>query len=124
MRWPFWVLTVCYCAGIFWLSSRPAPPTPIQRFPGDDKVAHALLYAGLTAVVSVGMHRSGKSSARRVFYLPLLFAMLYGITDELHQHFVPPRTCDFFDWCADATGALLIQLALFRWAWKARVPWR
>ena len=32
-------------------------------------------------------------------------AALYGITDEIHQSFVPMRQADFWDWVADALGA-------------------
>jgi hypothetical protein len=34
-----------------------------------------------------------------------LIAALYGITDELHQSFVPLRDASFWDWVADALGA-------------------
>jgi VanZ family protein len=40
----------------------------------------------------------------------LLYCLLYGATDEIHQYFVPSRSCDIFDWFADATGALLATL--------------
>ncbi len=34
-----------------------------------------------------------------------LIAALYGITDEIHQGFVPMRDASFWDWVADALGA-------------------
>jgi VanZ family protein len=43
-------------------------------------------------------------------------ASLYGVTDELHQAFVPNRSCDLRDWVADtlggALGASAVALAL------------
>lgn len=34
-----------------------------------------------------------------------LFCALYACSDELHQYFVPGRSCKFFDVCVDSTGA-------------------
>lgn len=34
-------------------------------------------------------------------------ASLYGVTDEIHQIFVPGRCCDPIDWLVDTTGATL-----------------
>lgn len=34
-------------------------------------------------------------------------ASLYGVTDEIHQIFVPGRCCDPIDWLVDTAGAVL-----------------
>ena len=34
-----------------------------------------------------------------------IFCALYACSDELHQYFVPGRSCKFFDVCVDSTGA-------------------
>lgn len=34
------------------------------------------------------------------------FCVFYACTDEFHQHFVPGRSCRFFDVCVDSAGAL------------------
>lgn len=45
-----------------------------------------------------------------------LFCVLYAISDEIHQYFVPGRACRFFDVCVDSggilAGALLVWLIL------------
>lgn len=41
----------------------------------------------------------------RAAVLSVLVASLYGITDELHQLFVPGRMTDPLDWLADTAGA-------------------
>lgn len=42
-----------------------------------------------------------------------IFCALYACSDELHQYFVPGRSCKFFDVCVDSTGAFFG--ALFFW---------
>lgn len=36
-----------------------------------------------------------------------LFCVLYSISDEIHQYFVPGRACRFFDMLVDSSGSLL-----------------
>ena len=43
----------------------------------------------------------------RACVLAAVIASLYGVTDELHQIFVPGRTCDPLDWVVDTIAALL-----------------
>ncbi len=108
MRPLWWMLTLAYCAFIFWMSSGPAPlPKPMSLF-GMDKLLHAGAYGVLACIVLAGMRRSGRGWGRpALFLLPLLFASLYGVTDEIHQYFVPTRQFDPFDALANAFGAVL-----------------
>ena len=118
----YYLLTFIYCAGLFWLSSSENPVNVRMSFSGEDKIVHAVLYAGLASVVSVGMRRSGIPKTAVVqFWVPILFATLYGMSDELHQRFVPHRTCDIWDAAADAFGAFVVQLFLCRCVWGLRL---
>ena len=38
-------------------------------------------------------------------YLAVLLASLYGVSDEVHQAYVPGRSADMLDWVADTVGA-------------------
>ena len=83
-------------AGIYWLSDQPGvhatPP-----FPGADKVFHFFLFAGLGGLLQLALQQK-KTVA--------LTGVLYGILDEIHQFYVPGRSCDPFDMLADALGVL------------------
>lgn len=122
MKRRYYAALTAYCLGIFWLSHQSSPDIPdALRFPGEDKVAHMVLYGGLAALLSIALH-----SARRVYptwimrYGPVLFAFFYGITDELHQYFVPLRTPSLLDLVADLAGAALAQVACLRFfRWRA-----
>jgi VanZ family protein len=46
----------------------------------------------------------------------LLFTILYGAVDELHQTIVPGRFPDLRDLLADSLGALVCSLALYFWS--------
>ena len=45
-----------------------------------------------------------------------LLASLYGVSDEVHQAFVPFRNSSWLDWLADTVGAVLGVTALHRMA--------
>ncbi len=88
-------------------------------FEGIDKVGHMTLYGGLAALISVGLHRSPKpvTPGFQCFF-PILFATLYGVTDEIHQIFVPMRQFEVVDIVADIAGAAIVQAILcFVW-WR------
>ena len=115
LKWPYAAVVALYCAAIFWMSSRPDAPAGLDLFDGQDKVVHALVYAGLAALVWLGLRRSNASlPGHMLFWAPVAFACLYGVTDELHQWFVPHRFCELADLAANAVGALAIQAVLCR----------
>ena len=91
---------------IFFFSSLPDPGGP----PGgiSDKTAHVLIYAALGASL-VRALAGGRITAMTPTRILLAAALgtLYGVSDEIHQHFVPPRTPDILDVAADAVGALV-----------------
>lgn len=45
--------------------------------------------------------------ATRRVWLAVLIAFLFGISDEVHQYFVPNRSADVMDVVADVVGATL-----------------
>jgi len=42
----------------------------------------------------------------RAVAIAIILASLYGVTDEVHQHFVAQRTPDVVDWGFDTIGAV------------------
>ncbi len=111
--------TVLYCGLIFLLSAQSDPPAPgwsLLAFSGVDKLAHGVLYAGLAAVVSVGIWKSNETiRASLHFWIPVAFAVVYGLSDEIHQIYVPERTFDWMDLLADGVGATIVQVPLCRY---------
>lgn len=97
------IVLAVYWTAIFIGTHRPPEDEP---FPVDvsDKTLHYAAYAGLTFLMAAWFSARQALTVRRL--LPIIFAAwLYGALDELTQ--IPVgRTCDVFDWVADAVGAL------------------
>ncbi len=74
---------------------------------GIRKAAHLTEYAVLTVVAYgaavIGLHQT----KRRPLQLALACAVLFAISDEWHQRFVPSRTSTFQDVCIDLAGACI-----------------
>lgn len=99
-------LAILWMAMIFFLSSQPVIAT-MMTFPGEDKLFHAAVY-GLLGIFFLGAFRQGDQGYRPyILFLAVLLAVLYGITDEWHQSYVPGRTPDVTDVIADGIGATL-----------------
>lgn len=114
-----------YAALIFWLSHH---PDPLPALSGRlwDKVLHALEYAGLAALLAVGLGHLEPRRPVRAVLLAVALAAAYGLTDELHQAFVPRRDCSALDWAFDLMGAVVggILAVPFLRRWGARASIR
>jgi VanZ family protein len=109
-----WAPVLAYMALIFWVSSMPQPPDlPVGLSELSDKALHAIVYAGLAALMVRAL--AGGWLRRLTISASLIAVALttaYGVTDELHQYFVPPRQMDPRDLLADALGASAASLVL------------
>lgn len=101
---------------IFWLSS-------MSHVPGTeyvwDKLLHACGYAGLGLLAMRAFH----GGIERPKWAPTLSAaaavVLWGISDEIHQSFVPGRDASVGDVLADAVGFLIAVALVSLWTWRA-----
>jgi VanZ family protein len=111
------------------LSSRPSLPGPGERGSLLRDIfnygSHMFIYGALAGLAwRVLVHRAGNLPgwlAARPRLSAILFALLYGIGDEIHQSFVPGRTASPWDALADLLGATLAMLAIgYGQGWLAR----
>jgi VanZ family protein len=106
-----WVLVLAWMGLIFYLSSQSDLPTPNGLSAEVEAIlGHLTVYAVLAALVANALADSGISTVRRLIYA-LVFAVLYGVSDELHQSFVPGRDPDVFDLMVDGIGACVGLIA-------------
>ena len=90
-----------------------------------DKILHIGSYAalGLTVFRAFAGARFDRMTPARAL-AAVLVCILYGISDEFHQSFVPGRTPDARDLVADGVGAALGAgaLLLLKAIWGRRSP--
>ena len=100
-----WMPVAIYMAGIFYFSSLPGTQLTIEL---PDKPIHMFLYSFMALLVVRAL--SGGLPARissAVAGGALVVTVVYGVTDEFHQSFVPGRSADLQDLYADIAGAAL-----------------
>ncbi len=95
-------IVAVYLVAIAVVSHDPSPPVPPLGFEGADKLLHALAYGVLGWLWAWALGGRRPATAAAVGFLA---AAAYGVTDEVHQAFVPSRDASALDWLADAAGA-------------------
>jgi VanZ family protein len=109
---------------IFLASSLPASKFPKLPIYVSDKLIHAVLFCifGLLLHLALEPKTVPKTFQWRRILLTLLIVMLYGGFDEFHQHFVPGRSVDVYDFIADTVGGLIAVLVVVKnyWSKKSR----
>jgi VanZ family protein len=94
--------------GMIWfLSSQSVLPAP-KGILGFDKVQHLLAYAVFAGAIGLWVSlKQWKRNPFKSMVWVVIIAAAYGISDEVHQSFVPGRDCNVWDWFADTIGAIL-----------------
>lgn len=77
------------------------------------KGAHFSIYLVLGFIVISLLKEYGVVNRKLIFY-SIIFCILYAISDEVHQYFVPGRSCEVRDILIDTSGSAVgIWLYLF-----------
>jgi hypothetical protein len=102
----YWLPVWLYCTVIFIQSGFPSM-VRLHDVPFGDKYLHFLGYA----ILGILFSRAFRSLqvGNRPFLVSLLSisaSTVYGISDEIHQYFVPYRTADVMDVLADMVGSV------------------
>lgn len=108
----YWLLVCIYAALIFILSSMSHPPSPpgTSNIPSFEIIEHLFLYFGFGLVLYLAMNHSNNPFFRKYrIQMTVLIGTLYGITDEVHQLFVPFREGSVLDVVVDGCGVALAQ---------------
>ncbi len=99
------VILILYSSLIFSLSSVPGKEIPSQVSPYS-LLFHFFLYLFYGALVFLFFINWKRSIA---------FGILYALSDEIHQYFVPGRACDPIDFLVDSIGIIIAVIILMKW---------
>jgi len=102
----YWFPLIIYCIFIFIQSSFPSIES-VPELPYIDKLLHFFTYAVLGALfLRAYKTLQIRNNLKFLIILSVLSSSLYGISDEMHQYFVPSRSFEYFDILADVLGSL------------------
>lgn len=100
------IALVSYMTLIFYLSGQPADvPSGVEILEIPRIILHVGEYAILGLLMNSVMMQVSSKVPRSVFFSSA-FCCLYGVTDEIHQFFVPTRCFDIYDILADTIGGI------------------
>ena len=147
-KWGCWIITIAIMVAIFCLSAQPAEISQntsnsfaykvlsiFEEFQRLDestqskvveemqlyvrKAAHFSEYACLSVFMYLSVLQTFKG--KMLFVWSLAVCQLYAVSDEVHQYFVPGRSCEIRDMLIDGAGVisgilavLLIKIIIFR----------
>lgn len=104
-----WIVTIIIAIIIFYLSSLIFPPGPPGGFPWKSIAYHFYAFLFLEAFLLISIIR-GKNENKKFFFVGILIILMYAVSDEIHQLFVPGRACSFSDFLTDSAGILFASL--------------
>jgi hypothetical protein len=117
------LFTAVVVIAILWLTlaPHPLPDTDVPMFENADKVVHALMFGGLVFAMVLDRelynHQVYEQTGvlpkkhARVMVLFVVASVLFGGLIELLQAWMDlGRGCDFYDFIADAIGAVVFAL--------------
>jgi VanZ family protein len=113
-----WLPLIVYCLAIYMQSSRPSPAhMPDVKF--FDKILHFAAY-GLMGVLFFRAYETLplKNYKNLLILFSIGSAILFGISDEIHQYFVPFRQADIMDAVANSIGSIC-SVGFYHY-WKTR----
>lgn len=101
-QWLRWAAVAGWMGLIFLLSGQSKLPSLLERPDLQDIAGHFLVYAVLALLLHWALAGAGVARASIWAFGAVL---LYGISDEFHQSFVPGRHPDPYDVFTDVCGA-------------------
>ena len=103
----YWLAVLVWMGIIFYFSSLPGKDIP-GLFPFQDVLFHVIMYAALAYLFSRALKNIySKLTVARLVFLTVIFGIIYGLSDEFHQSFVPGRDASAFDLFIDAVGSFM-----------------
>lgn len=112
-----WVGLVVWSGVLFVTSATPSDDLGWASFL-PDYIWHGGAYALHGALARLALWRPGERLLSPRLFWAVLLSSLYGLSDEVHQSFIPGRDASVVDWTVDTIGAAAGGLfAVFLASW-------
>ena len=110
----YWLPAFLFMALIFYMSGNPAPE-PVKAVPiyYEIKLVHIVEYGTLCALIFYALYKTAKIPLNWQIIFSVTLTYIYGLTDELHQVFVPTRSGKLVDTVANLIGSAIFCLAAY-----------
>ena len=104
-----WLPVILWSAFIYFWSSIPCLKITILGFLDFvlRKLAHITEFAILTFLYYRAINKNNKPKKFNNHFWPIFLTLVFAISDEIHQHFVPGRFCSLKDILIDSVGILI-----------------
>ena len=109
-----WIPVIVWAGLIFYFSSIPYLKSDLEYDFIFRKIAHIVEYFIFTFLLYRAFKGSFDMNALRLSVYPTVFALLYAVSDEIHQYFVLGRTCAIKDVLIDAVGIIIFYIVIKR----------
>lgn len=98
-----WIFVFSIAIIIFYISSLTFPIGPPGPPNYNAIIYHFFAFFNLAFFLILAIVKDGKI---KFLFIAILIAIFYGVLDEVHQLFVPERTCVFGDFLINSAGIL------------------
>ena len=90
-----------------------------------DKISHLLAYTFFGILIARALYFQNRFPffSQNYLWLTIFIGILYGISDEFHQSFVPGRTVEFADALADSIG-IILGVNIFSYRERLIILWK
>ena len=87
---------IFYISSLSFISGSPGPEFELKPI-----IYHFFIFFFLTFFLVIFLTQGKK---KELLFLGIILVFTYAVTDEIHQFFVPNRSCSFFDIFIDSLG--------------------
>ena len=118
-----WSLPALLMAGvIFYFSSLEKIELPLSEISFNDLLFHGAGYLVFGVTLLIGAHpwRGFHEIPLRGYMILLIVGVVYALSDEIHQSFVPNRSCSLADFAADSLGVTMAMAGRYFLKKRAR----
>lgn len=106
----FYLPLILISIAIFIISNMSQVSFPPIHIFGKDKLLHFIAYFVYAVFALLAMIAYNKELAYKAIIMAFFMSVLFGLSDEIHQYFVPGRCADIFDLLADTLGISFAML--------------